>query len=123
MFIWRALVEGDWADAPAFTRQNRELIEQSQALLHRARRHEVMGGDQALFDFYASRLPPDTTSGGAFNAWWRRAGNGTPGVLMATPEELWGPSLSDVDVGGFPDVWTSTSAAPAAPLRVGARDG
>ncbi len=124
MFIWRALVEGDWADAPAFTRQNQELIDQSQALLRRARRHEVMGGDQALFDFYASRLPPDTTSGGAFNAWWRRAGNATPGVLVATPEELWGPSLSDVDAGSFPDLWTSTSAgASAASLRVGARDG
>ena len=112
MFIWRALVEGDWDDVPAFASQNRELVDQSQALLQRARRHEVMAADTALFEFYASRLGPEVTSGGAFRAWWRRSGHVTPGRLVATPEGLWGPSLIDVDLGSFPDVWTSTSAGP-----------
>ena len=114
IFIWRALVEGDWDDAPAFVGQNRDLLDESQALLQRARRHEVMGGDQALFEFYASRLPADVTSGGAFRAWRRRSGHGRQDGLVATPDELWGPSLIDVDRGSFPDTWAGAEAGPLA---------
>ena len=114
IFIWRALVEGDWDDAPAFVGQNRDLLDESQALLRRARRHEVMGGDQALFEFYASRLPAEVTTGGAFRAWWRRSGHGGQDGLVATPDELWGPSLIDVDRGSFPDVWAGAEAGPLA---------
>ena len=114
IFIWRALVEGDWDDAPAFIGQNRDLLDESQALLQRARRHEVMGGDQALFEFYASRLPADVTSGGAFRGWWRRSGHSGQDGLVATPDELWGPSLIDVDRGSFPDTWASAEAGPLA---------
>ena len=72
IFIWRALVEGDWDDAPAFVGQNRDLLDESQALLQRARRHEVMGGDQALFEFYA--FP---SAGG------RDVGRSVPGLVEA----------------------------------------
>ena len=75
-----------------------------------------MGGDQALFEFYASRVPADVTSGQSFWAWWRRSGHISTGGLVATPEELWGPSLLDVDVASFPDVWASAEAGPL-PLR------
>ena len=33
---------------------------------------------------------------------------------MATPDELWGPSLIDVDRGSFPDTWASAEAGPLA---------
>jgi ATP-dependent helicase HrpA len=114
MFIRYALVEGDWEDQPAFARRNRELLDESQALLQRARRHEPLAGEEALFGFYASRVGPDVTSGAAFRAWWRRSGNTIPGGLIAAPEELWGPSLVDVDLSSFPDVWTSAEAPPLA---------
>ena len=114
MFIWRALVEGEWNDVPTFVGENRALVEESQALLQRARRHEVMAGDQALFEFYASRLPVDVMSGGAFRTWWRRSGQSAQEGLLATVEELWGPSLIDVDRGSFPDVWPSAETGPLA---------
>ena len=116
MFIQNALVEADWDDVPGFARQNQELLDESRALLQRARRHELMGADQALFEFYASRVPADVTSGQSFWAWWGRSGDIITGGLVATPEELWGPSLLDVDVASFPDVWTSADAGPL-PLR------
>jgi ATP-dependent helicase HrpA len=116
MFIRYALVEGDWDDEPSFARQNRELLDESQALLQRARRHEPLAGEEALSRFYSSRLGPEVTSGQAFRAWWGRSGERPSGGLVATPEELWGPSLVDVDLTSFPDVWTSAEAGPL-PLR------
>ncbi len=116
MFIQNALVEADWDDVPGFARQNQQVVDESRALLQRARRHEVVGVDQALFEFYASRVPTDVASGQSFSAWWARSGDTIPGGLVATPEELWGPSLVDVDEASFPDVWTTADAAPL-PLR------
>ncbi len=113
MFIRHALVDGDWDDVPAFARQNQDLRDQSQALLQRARRHEPLAGEEALFEFYASRVAPEVTSGQAFSAWWRRAGDNAD-RLVATPEELWGPSLVDVDLASFPEVWTSAGTGPLA---------
>ena len=119
MFIRYALVDGDWDDLPAFARQNRDLLDESEAMLERARRHEPLAGDEALFRFYASRLPAEVTSGQTFSAWWRRArqtassGPG-PNGLVATPEDLWGPEVVDVDLSSFPDVWTIGGAGPLA---------
>ncbi len=112
MFIERALVEGDWDDVPGFARRNRDLVDESRALLHRARRHELTEGDQALFDFYASRLGREVTSGAAFRDWWKRSGHALPGGMVASPEQLWGPPFVDLDLAGFPDVWSSAGAGP-----------
>ena len=74
MFIRHALVEGDWDAAPAFVAANRDLLDRLRALLQRARRHDLMVGEQALFDFYSARVGPEVTSGPGFNGWFRRAG-------------------------------------------------
>jgi ATP-dependent helicase HrpA len=113
MFIRYALVDGDWDEVPAFVGQNRDLVDESQALLQRARRHEPLAGEDALFEFYASRVGPEVTSGQAFWAWSRRDCDSAD-RLVATPEELWGPSLVDVDLASFPDVWTSAGTGPLA---------
>ena len=118
MFIRHALVEGDWDAAPAFVAANRDLLDSLRALLQRARRHDLMVGEQALFDFYSLRVGPEVTSGPGFNGWSRRAGHAG---LDAAPEDLWSGSGTEVvgfpDVSaGFPDVWAADEAGPL-PLR------
>jgi ATP-dependent helicase HrpA len=117
MFIRHALVEGDWDAAPAFVAANRDLLDSLRALLQRARRHDLMVGEQALFDFYGARVSPEVTSGPGFNGWFRRAGHAG---LDAAPEDLW--SASRAEVAGFPDVWAGfpdvwAGEAGSLPLR------
>jgi ATP-dependent helicase HrpA len=117
MFIRHALVEGDWDAAPAFVAANRELLDSLRALLQRARRHDLMVGEQSLSDFYSARVGAEVTSGPGFNGWFKREGRP---VLDASPEDLW--STSGAEVAGIPDVWEAfpdvwAGEAEALPLR------
>ena len=118
MFIRHALVEGGWEAAPPVVGENRDLLDRLRALLQRARRHDLMVGEQALFEFYNEGVGPDVTSGPGFNGWFRRESHA---ALDAAPEDLWSASgtgaagLSDV-WAGFPDAWPA-GEAEALPLR------
>ena len=57
LFIRRALVEGEWDTRHAFFAANRRLLEEVEALEDRARRRDLLVGDQALYDFYDARDP------------------------------------------------------------------
>ena len=71
LFIRRALVEGDWDTRHRFFADNRELIEEVEALEERARRRDILVDDQTLYDFYAARVPEQIVSGAHFDRWWR----------------------------------------------------
>ena len=65
LFIRRALVEGDWETRHAFfARQPRRLAEVDE-LEQRARRRDILAGDEALFAFYDERIPAEIVSGRA----------------------------------------------------------
>jgi ATP-dependent helicase HrpA len=118
MFIRHALVEGDWDAAPPFVGENRDLLERLRSLFQRARRHDLMVGEQALSEFYDERVGPEVTSGPGFNGWFKREGHAG---LQAAAEDLWRASGAEVaglpDVwAGFPDVWAA-GGADALPLR------
>jgi ATP-dependent helicase HrpA len=108
MFIRGALVEGDWDEAPDFVAQNLEVLQRLRALYHRARRTDLMVGDDALLDFYASRVPEQVTSGRAFSSWWRGLSPADRGLLDATPDDLKGSARVDLDAAEFPDTWPSS---------------
>jgi ATP-dependent helicase HrpA len=100
-FIERALVEGDWDDAPELVAANRAVLDEV-----RARRRSVMGtADGFLFDFYDARLPPEAVSGRHFRSWWRRTRGRHPEVLTLTPEMVAGPEEDALDPEAFPDRW------------------
>ena len=62
LFIRRALVEGDWQTRHAFVGENRALVEEVEALEHRARRRDILADDQARFEFFDARVPADVVS-------------------------------------------------------------
>ena len=88
LFIRRALVEGDWETRHAFFAANRGLLEEVEELEHRARRRDIVVADQALYDFYDARIPPDVVSGAHFDRWWKDERRRAPALLDFTRADL-----------------------------------
>ena len=100
IFIRRALVEGEWTTRHPFFAANQKLRAQVEELEDRTRRRDLIVDDQAIYDFYAARLPDDVVSTATFDRWWRRLPD--KGLLDLTMDDL---VTGDVDAGGFPDRW------------------
>ena len=72
IFIRAALVEGRMdRDAP-FLRHNREVVSRLQSFDDRLRQPDVFISDNALFDFYAHRVPSKVYDVASFEAWVRQ---------------------------------------------------
>src|SRR4029453_539746 len=102
------LVEGEWRGRHQFLDANRALVEEVEALEHRARRrdslvddaalyafYDARGGrggilvhDEALSAFYAERVPADVVSAAHFDRWWKDARREDPDRLSFTRELL-----------------------------------
>ena len=85
-------------------RRTGELIEEVEALEERARRRDILVDDQALYDFYAARVPETVVSGAHFDRWWRDERRTRPDLLTFTRELLINPTAAE-DVAGRPDTW------------------
>lgn len=110
MFVRNALVEGGWEGAPGFVARNRDLLLKMRALRQRARRPDLLVGDEALFDFYSARLPKQVASSRTFDAWWKAQSAAESALLDASAEELEeleGLGGQDVATAEFPDTWSS----------------
>ena len=122
LFLRRALVEGEWDTRHRFLAANAALVEEVQELEDRARRRDILVDDQALYDFYAARMPEGIVSGAHFDRWWRDERRVRPDLLTFTRELLINPAAAE-DVAGRPDVWTQGDAGAEAlvSLRAGQR--
>jgi ATP-dependent helicase HrpA len=109
LFIRHALVEGDWQTRHHFFRDNAKLIEEAASLEQRARRRGLVAGEDALFAFYDARVPADAVTARHFDSWWKTARHETPDLLTLSLDELLSPAADELDVGAYPEVWTSAS--------------
>jgi ATP-dependent helicase HrpA len=114
LFIRHALVEGDWQTRHHFFRDNAKLLEEAASLEQRARRRGLVAGEDALFAFYDARVPADAVSARHFDTWWKKARHETPGLLALSLDDLLSPAADDLDVGDYPEVWTSASPGAGA---------
>nr|WP_285222968.1 ATP-dependent RNA helicase HrpA [Frankia nepalensis] len=105
LFIRHALVEGDWDTRHVFFTENQRLLADAEELEHRARRRDIVVDDQTIFDFYDARIPADVVSGRHFDAWWKKARPGTPGLLTFDPAMLVAETAKGVRAEDFPDLW------------------
>ena len=117
LFIRHALVEGDWQTRHHFFRDNAKLIEEAASLEQRARRRGLVAGEDALFAFYDARVPADAVSARHFDTWWKKARQETPDLLTLKLDDLLSSAADDLDVGAYPEVWTSASAGLDGPGR------
>ncbi|MBU4466366.1 MAG: ATP-dependent RNA helicase HrpA [Actinobacteria bacterium] len=110
MFIRHALVEEDWDPSSldkrltAFARRNLELRRRLEKVEERERRRDILAGDEAVYAFYAGRVPHDVFDLRSFEAWWRDASSRTPQLLDLSEADLV-DDASRADERDFPTRW------------------
>jgi ATP-dependent helicase HrpA len=87
LFIRHALVAGDWSVRHEFVAANARVLEELEELEHRARRRDILAGDEAIFDFYDARIPADVVSVAHFDRWWKGVRRREPD-LLSLPRDL-----------------------------------
>ncbi|MDG4668459.1 ATP-dependent RNA helicase HrpA [Mycobacterium sp. 236(2023)] len=101
LFIRHALVEGDWQTKHHFFRDNTALRTELAELEDRARRRDLLVGDEEIFAFYDARVPADVVSSRHFDGWWRKERHRTPNLLTMTRDDL----LRNEAGADQPDSW------------------
>ncbi len=87
LFIRHALVEGDWDTRHHFLRDNRALLAELAEIEERARRRDLLIGDDELFAFYDERIPANVVSSRHFDAWWKKQRHRTPTLLSLSRDD------------------------------------
>ena len=88
LFIRHALVEGDWQTRHHFFRDNAALREEVAELEEKARRRDLIVGDDEIYAFYDARIPAEAVSARHFDAWWKKQRHKTPDLLTMTRDDL-----------------------------------
>lgn len=101
LFIRHALVEGDWQTRHHFFRDNAHLRAELEEMEERARRRDLLVGDDDIYALYDARIPADIVSARHFDAWWKKQRHKTPDLLTFTRDDL----LRSDDSAEHPDTW------------------
>ena len=109
LFIRHALVEGDWQTRHHFLRDNARLREQLEELEERARRRDLLVGEDDIYAFYDARVPADVVSARHFDAWWKKQRHQTPDLLTLTRDDLL--RATDTADADRPDIWATGDVA------------
>ncbi len=102
LFIRHALVEGDWQTRHHFFRDNARLREELEEIEERARRRDLIVGDDEIYAFYDARIPAEVVSASHFDAWWKKQRHRTTDLLTFTRDDLLRTEEAAADQ---PDTW------------------
>jgi ATP-dependent helicase HrpA len=102
LVIRHALVEGDWQTRYQFLRDNARLREELAELEERARRRDLLVGDDEIYTFYDARVPSGIVSARHFDGWWKKQRHSTPDLLTFTRDDL---LRKDDAAADQPDTW------------------
>lgn len=119
LFLRHALVDGDWPGdisrdpQYSFVRTNRRLLDELAEVEERTRRRDILLDDEAVFDFYAQRLPADVHSVRTFESWWRQARNENAELLSMSRADFLDPAAAaaDLNATAFPPAWQQDGQA------------
>jgi ATP-dependent helicase HrpA len=102
IFIRSALVEGDIAGQGSygFLKANRRLLDRLGTLEDKLRRRDLVAGEDAVAEFYATRLPKTVLDLGTLNQFIRSHGEKT---LLLTEEDVLTGEADPNDLILFPD--------------------
>jgi ATP-dependent helicase HrpA len=103
LFIRGALVAGQYAGKAGFLEHNRRLIDDVQELEHKSRRHDVLVDDEAIYTFYAERIPEGIHNAVDFEKWRREAERKNPRLLFLERDYVMRHAAEHVTEELFPD--------------------
>ena len=104
IFVREALVEGHTDFRARFLDTNRSLRRDVEALEAKIRRRDILTDEQAIVDFYASRLPADVNSISTLQRWLKSPQARSGAALAMTLADLMRRDAPDVDANTHPDV-------------------
>jgi len=81
-------VQGEWQTRHHFLRDNARLRTELEELEERARRRDLLVGDDEVYALYDARVPADVVSARHFDAWWKKQRHKTPDLLTFNRDEL-----------------------------------
>ncbi|MEQ1582981.1 MAG: ATP-dependent RNA helicase HrpA [Candidatus Nitrotoga sp.] len=102
IFIRQALLEGEFHTLAPFFSHNQKLIQDIEALEHKARRPDVLVDDELIFAFYDSIIPPHIYNGAAFEAWRKEAERANPRLLYLQRDDLMRHEAAGITTDQFP---------------------
>ncbi|EHB54959.1 ATP-dependent helicase HrpA [Mycolicibacterium rhodesiae JS60] len=102
LFIRHALVQGEWQTRHHFFADNARLRDELAELEERARRRDLLVGDDEIYALYDNRIPPQVVSARHFDGWWKKQRHRTPELLTFTREDLLRVDDEDAE---RPDSW------------------
>ena len=102
IFIRSALVEGEWETRQEVVAANRKVLAEAEQLTDRMRRPDLLISDEALFEFYDSRLPQQVVSGATLENWLRGLPKDELPLLSMEHAVVNAAQLRPAD---FPDRW------------------
>ena len=103
VFIRSALVAGEFLTRAPFFSHNRQLIEEIEALEHKARRQDVLVDDEEIYQFFDALIPEHICNGAGFEKWRKKAEQQNPQLLYLTREYLMRHAAGGVTEEQFPE--------------------
>jgi ATP-dependent helicase HrpA len=113
VFLRSALVGGDFETRAPFWRHNQELRATVEHLETKSRRRDILVDEEAIYAFYAERIPQGIYSSAAFDKWLRQATRTSPKLLHMRMTDLMRREAAEVTRERFPDaLQVGASALP-----------
>ncbi|MGH8678799.1 MAG: ATP-dependent RNA helicase HrpA [Burkholderiales bacterium] len=102
LFIRGALVAQDVSAKAPFLEHNRGLIEEVRELEHKSRRHDVLVDDEAIYAFFAERVPEEIWNWADFEKWRRECERANPELLFLDRDYLMRHAATEVTEELYP---------------------
>jgi ATP-dependent helicase HrpA len=102
IFIREALVAGEFETRAPYFAHNQRLVREIRELEHRSRRLDVLVDDELIFAFYDRVIPPEITTGAAFEKWRAGAEREQPKLLFLDRDELMRHEAAGITTDLFP---------------------
>ncbi|TVQ86393.1 MAG: ATP-dependent RNA helicase HrpA [Chromatiaceae bacterium] len=103
VFLRSALVDGDFETRAPFWRHNVELIDYVRHLEAKSRRRDLLVDEEAIYAFYAERIPSGIWSTPQFERWLRRVSRTEPKLLSLRLADVLRREAGDLSAERFPD--------------------
>ena len=107
IFIRSALVEGDYHTHAAFFKHNQNLLDGVEHLEAKSRRKDLLIDEQALYDFYASKISALSdqllVNGAMFEKWRKRIEAQQPKILFLQESDVLQRSCEHINAFDYPN--------------------